>query len=150
MIQSIEFVERDIKFIKIYRYCFIGTFYLYKNGVWDSCYAFYDKTVIFNENYETVCDKNDYKGNVVYYIRNDLSYVLNYFLPNEIKDITCVTFKHETDRNRNYLSRYFESFGFHLQKLNTNNLQIYFWHSVSIDECITITRKSIKYRTHVI
>ena len=103
MIQSIEFVERDIKFIKIYRYCFIGTFYLYKNSVWDSCYAFYDKTVIFNENYETVCDKNDYKGNVVYYIRNDLSYVLNYFLPNEIKDITCVTFKHETDRNRNYL-----------------------------------------------
>lgn len=56
MIQSIEFVERDIKFIKIYRYCFIGTFYLYKNSVWDSCYAFYDKTIIFNDNYE--------KGNV--------------------------------------------------------------------------------------
>ena len=44
---------------------------------------------ICNENYEILCfDRNRHWGDVACYIRSDISYKLNYFLPNEIENST--------------------------------------------------------------
>ena len=44
---------------------------------------------IYIENSEILCfDKNRHEGGVACYIRSDISYKLNYFLPNEIENST--------------------------------------------------------------
>ena len=44
---------------------------------------------IYIENYEILCfDRNRHRGGVACYIRSDISYKLNSFLPNEIGNIT--------------------------------------------------------------
>ena len=44
---------------------------------------------VYIDNYEILCfDRNRHEGGVACYIRNDISYKLNSFLPNEIENIT--------------------------------------------------------------
>ena len=60
---------------------------------------------IYIENYEILrFDRNRHGGGVACYIRSDISYKLNSFLPNEIENITFdILMPHKTDHSWNYL-----------------------------------------------
>ena len=91
-------------------------------------------TEIYNENYEILhFDRNRHREGVASYIRSDISYKLNSFLPNEIENITFNILMSRTKaitigiiyRPLNQ-SKFLDIFEENLPKLNTSYCETYF------------------------
>ena len=96
---------------------------------------------IYIENYEILrFDRNRLRGCVACYIRSDISYKLNSFLPNEIENITFyILMQHKKPIIIKVIYRppnqpkFLGIFEENLPKLNTNYREIYFLGDFSIN-----------------
>ena len=95
---------------------------------------------IYIENYEFLrFDRNRHGGDVACYIRSDISYKLNSFLPNEIENITFdILMPHTKPITTGIIyqsnqSKFLDIFEENLPKLNSNNREICFLGDFNIN-----------------